>query len=496
MPPDTLTRSATLPLKDSALLRQQCYIDGRWVDADSRETKDVVNPATGVRIGTVPVMGAGETRRAIDAANKAWPAWRAKTAKERSAIMRKWAELQLAHAEDLALILTGEQGKPLAEAKGEITIGAGYTEWFAEEAKRVYGDVIPTIGNDRRLVVIKEPVGVCAAITPWNFPSSMITRKVSPALAAGCTVIIKPAQATPYSALALAELAARAGFPPGVLNVITGQSSAIGGEMTSNPIVRKLSFTGSTEIGRALMKQVASTVKKLSLELGGNAPFIVFDDADLDAAAEGAIVSKYRNTGQTCVCANRLFVHEKVYDAFAAKLAEKVRALKVGPGTEPGVAQGPLINADALAKVEEHVADATARGAKVAIGGKRHPLGGTFYEPTILTDVTPEMKVFREETFGPVAPLFRFSSDAEVIELANRTEFGLASYFYSRDIGRIWRVAEALEYGMVGVNTGFITTEVAPFGGVKQSGIGREGSKYGIDEYIEVKYICMGGVDR
>ncbi|TMH23228.1 MAG: NAD-dependent succinate-semialdehyde dehydrogenase [Betaproteobacteria bacterium] len=496
MPPDTLERRAPLALKDSALLRQQCYIDGRWVDADARTTRDVINPATGVRIGTTPVMGAGETRRAIDAANKAWPAWRAKTAKERSAIMRKWAELQLAHAEDLALILTSEQGKPLAESKGEIAIGAGYTEWFAEEAKRIYGDVIPTVGNDRRLVVIKEPVGVCAAITPWNFPSSMITRKVSPALAAGCTVIIKPAQATPYSALALAELAARAGFPPGVLNVITGESSAIGGEMTSNPIVRKLSFTGSTEIGRSLMKQVAPTVKKLSLELGGNAPFIVFDDADLDAAAEGAIVSKYRNTGQTCVCANRLFVHEKVYDAFAAKLAEKVRALKVGPGTESGVAQGPLINADALAKVEEHVADATAHGAKVAVGGKRHALGGTFYEPTILTEVTPEMKVFREETFGPVAPLFRFSSDAEVIELANRTEFGLASYFYSRDIGRIWRVAEALEYGMVGVNTGFITTEVAPFGGVKQSGIGREGSKYGIEEYIEVKYICMGGIDR
>ena len=496
MPPDTLERRAPLALKDSALLRQQCYIDGRWVDADARTTRDVINPATGVRIGTTPVMGAGETRRAIDAANKAWPAWRAKTAKERSAIMRKWAELQLAHAEDLALILTSEQGKPLAESKGEIAIGAGYTEWFAEEAKRIYGDVIPTVGNDRRLVVIKEPVGVCAAITPWNFPSSMITRKVSPALAAGCTVIIKPAQATPYSALALAELAARAGFPPGVLNVITGESSAIGGEMTSNPIVRKLSFTGSTEIGRSLMKQVAPTVKKLSLELGGNAPFIVFDDADLDAAAEGAIVSKYRNTGQTCVCANRLFVHEKVYDAFAAKLAEKVRALKVGPGTESGVAQGPLINADALAKVEEHVADATAHGAKVAVGGKRHALGGTFYEPTILTEVTPEMKVFREETFGPVAPLFRFSSDAEVIELANRTEFGLASYFYSRDIGRVWRVAEALEYGMVGVNTGFITTEVAPFGGVKQSGIGREGSKYGIEEYIEVKYICMGGIDR
>jgi succinate-semialdehyde dehydrogenase/glutarate-semialdehyde dehydrogenase len=496
MPPDTLERRAPIALKEPALLRQQCYVDGRWIDADARSTFDVVNPATGIRIGTAPMMGAGETRRAIDAANKAWPAWRAKTAKERSAIVRKWAELQLAHADDLALILTTEQGKPLAESKGEVAIGAAYTEWFAEEAKRVYGDVIPTVGNDRRLVVIKEPVGVCAAITPWNFPSSMITRKVSPALAAGCTVVIKPAEATPYSALALAELAHRAGFPAGVLNVITGDAPAIGGEMTSNPTVRKLSFTGSTEVGRLLMKQVASTVKKLSLELGGNAPFIVFDDADLDAAAEGAIVSKYRNSGQTCVCANRLFVHDKIYDAFAAKLAEKVSALKVGQGTEAGVVQGPLINADALAKVEEHVADATAHGAKVAIGGKRHALGGTFYEPTVLTDVTPEMKIFREETFGPVAPLFRFSTDAEVIELANRTEFGLASYFYSRDIGRIWRVAEALEYGMVGVNTGFITTEVAPFGGVKQSGLGREGSKYGIDEYIEIKYVCIGGVDR
>jgi succinate-semialdehyde dehydrogenase / glutarate-semialdehyde dehydrogenase len=494
MAPDTIERRPTIALKDGALLRQQCLVDGQWIDADSSATNNVVNPATGARIGTVPVLGESETRRAIEAANKAWPAWRSKTAKERSAIIRKWSELQLAHADDLALILTSEQGKPLAEAKGEITIGAAYTEWFAEEARRVYGDVIPTIGNDRRLVVIKEPVGVCAAITPWNFPSSMITRKVSPALAAGCTVVIKPAQATPYSALALAELAQRAGFPPGVLNVLTGKAAAIGGEMTSNPLVRKLSFTGSTEIGRLLMKQASSTVKKISLELGGNAPFIVFDDADLDAAAEGAMVSKYRNAGQTCVCANRLFVHDKVYDAFAAKLAERVRALKVGPGTEAGVTQGPLINRAALDKVEEHVADATAHGAKVAIGGKRHALGGTFYEPTVLTDVTPDMKIFREETFGPVAPLIRFSTDAEVIELANRTEFGLASYFYSRDIGRIWRVAEALEYGMVGVNTGMITTEVAPFGGVKQSGLGREGSKYGIDEYVEVKYVCMGGI--
>jgi succinate-semialdehyde dehydrogenase/glutarate-semialdehyde dehydrogenase len=495
MAPDTLERS--LPqLKDPSLLREQCYIDGNWHDADDSATHAVHNPATGRRIGTSPRMGAAETTRAIDAASASWPAWRAKTAKERGAVLRKWFELMLANVDDLALILTSEQGKPLAESKGEVTIGAWYVEWFAEEARRIYGDVIPTIGNDRRLVVIKEPVGVCAAITPWNFPCSMITRKVAPALAAGCTVVIKPAEATPFSALALAELAHRAGFPAGVLNVITGDSKAIGGEMCANPTVRKLSFTGSTAVGRLLMKQVAPTVKKLSLELGGNAPFIVFDDADLDAAAEGAIISKYRNTGQTCVCANRLFVHDKIYDAFAAKLADRVRALKVGPGTESGVNQGPLIDEAALVKVEEHVADATALGARVTTGGKRHALGGTFYEPTVLTGVTPEMKIFREETFGPVAPLFRFKTDAEVVELANRTEFGLASYFYSRDIGRIWRVAEALEYGMVGVNTGLITTEVAPFGGVKQSGLGREGSKYGIDEFVEVKYVCFGGIDR
>jgi succinate-semialdehyde dehydrogenase / glutarate-semialdehyde dehydrogenase len=495
MSPDTIARRPPLALNDATLLRQQCYINGKWIDADTSATFPVDDPANGQRIGNVPLMGATETAKAIDAAADAWPAWRAKTAKERSAIVRKWSELQLANADDLALILTSEQGKPLAEAKGEITIGAAYTEWFAEEAKRVYGDVIPTIGNDRRLIVIKEPVGVCAAITPWNFPSSMITRKVAPALAAGCTVIIKPAESTPFSALALAELAHRAGFPPGVLNVITGDAPAIGGEMTANVKVRKLSFTGSTEVGRLLMKQVASTIKKISLELGGNAPFIVFDDADLDAAAEGAIQSKYRNAGQTCVCANRLFVQDKVYDAFAAKLTERVRALKVGPGTEAGVLQGPLINDEALAKVKDHVADATAHGAKISIGGKSHALGGTFYEPTVLTDVTPDMKIFSEETFGPVAPLIRFKTDAEVIELANRTEFGLASYFYSRDIGRVWRVAEALEYGMVGINTGLITTEVAPFGGMKQSGLGREGSKYGIDEYIEIKYLCMGGVN-
>jgi succinate-semialdehyde dehydrogenase/glutarate-semialdehyde dehydrogenase len=493
MAPDTLER-VPLKLKDASLLRTQCYVDGRWIDADGGKTMDVVDPATGRPIGTAPVFGAAETRRAIEAASKAWPAWRAKTAKERAVILRKWNDLMLANVDDLALILTSEQGKPLAESKGEVTIGAAYVEWFAEEARRVYGDTIPTIGNDRRLVVIKEPVGVCGAITPWNFPCSMITRKVSPALAAGCTVVIKPAEATPYSAFALAELAHRAGFPPGVLNVITGDAPAIGGELCANPIVRKMSFTGSTEVGRLLMKQVAPTIKKISLELGGNAPFIVFDDADLDAAAEGAIISKYRNAGQTCVCANRLFVQEGVYDAFAAKLAERVKALKVGPGTEAGVTQGPLINDEAVEKVEAHVRDATANGAKVVVGGKRHALGGTFFEPTVLANVTPDMQIFGEETFGPVAPLIRFKDDAEVVALANRTEFGLASYFYSRDIGRIWRVAEALEYGMVGINTGLITTEVAPFGGMKQSGLGREGSKYGIEEYVEVKYVCFGEI--
>jgi succinate-semialdehyde dehydrogenase/glutarate-semialdehyde dehydrogenase len=495
MAPDTTERDIP-QLKDASLLRQQCYVAGEWIGADDGATKFVINPANGRMIGTVPVLRAAETKRAIEAASAAWPAWRAKTAKERSVLLRKWYELMLANVDDLALILTSEQGKPLAEAKGEVTIGAAYIEWFAEEARRVYGDVIPTISNDRRIVVVKEPVGVCVAITPWNFPSSMITRKVAPALAAGCCVVIKPAEATPYSALVLAELAHRAGIPPGVLNVVTGKASAIGGEMCANPIVRKLSFTGSTEIGRLLMQQVAPTIKKISLELGGNAPFIVFDDADLDAAADGAIISKFRNAGQTCVCANRLFVHDKVYDAFAEKLAVRVKALKVGPGVEPGVTQGPLIDKAAVAKVEEHVADALAGGAKVATGGRRHALGGTFYEPTVLTGVTADMKIFREETFGPVAPLIRFSTDAEVVELANRTEYGLASYFYSRDIGRIWRVAEALEYGMVGVNTGLITTEVAPFGGMKQSGLGREGSKYGIDEYVEVKYVCFGGVDR
>jgi len=497
MPPDDIrTVPFAKPLADPALFRQQSYVDGAWLPASSGATIDILDPASGRRVGTAPHMDGLDTRRAIDAAARALPCWRAKTAKERAVILRKWSDLMLAHADDLAMILTTEQGKPLAEAKGEITIGAAYIEWFSEEARRIYGDVIPTIGNDRRLLVIKEPVGVCAAITPWNFPCSMITRKVSPALAAGCTVVIKPAEATPFSAFALAELAHRAGFPPGVLNVITGDAASIGKEMCANSTVRKVSFTGSTEVGRLLMQQVAPTIKKISLELGGNAPFIVFDDADLDAAAEGAIISKYRNAGQTCVCANRVFVHERVYDAFAQKLAQRVSALKVGPGTEPGVTQGPLINQEALEKVQSHVADAVDHGAKLVTGGKQHALGGWFYEPTVLTGVTPDMKIFSEETFGPVAPLIAFKTDEEVIELANRTEFGLASYFYSRDIGRIWRVAEALEYGMVGVNTGLITTEVAPFGGMKQSGLGREGSKYGIEEFVEVKYICMGGIDR
>jgi succinate-semialdehyde dehydrogenase/glutarate-semialdehyde dehydrogenase len=483
-----------LPLKDPKLLREQCYVNGAWTGAPGGKTFDVHDPATGGKIGTVPDLGAEETKKAIAAAEAAWPAWRAKTGKERSAILRKWNDLILANIDDLALILTSEMGKPLAESKGEITIGAAYVEWFAEEAKRIYGDTIPTPWPDRRIVVVKQPVGVCAAITPWNFPHSMITRKVAPGLAAGCTIVLKPAEQTPYSALALAELAERAGFPKGVLNIITGDAPAIGGELCANPAVRKISFTGSTEVGRLLMKQAAPTVKKISLELGGNAPFIVFDDADVDAAVEGAIVSKYRNTGQTCVCANRLFVQDGIYDRFAAKLAEKVKAFKVGAGTEAGVVQGPLIDSAALKKVEEHVADALSAGAKAVTGGKRHSLGGTYYEPTVLAGVTDKMKIFREETFGPVAPLFRFKTDDEVVELANRTEYGLAAYFYTRDVGRAWRVAEQLEYGMVGVNTGLVTTEVAPFGGVKQSGLGREGSKYGCDEFVEVKYICMGGV--
>ncbi|WP_199542353.1 NADP-dependent succinate-semialdehyde dehydrogenase [Paraburkholderia kururiensis] len=483
-----------MKLNDPSLLQTKAYLAGEWQGADDGSTFDVVNPATGERIASVPRMGAQETRRAIAAANAAWPAWRAKTAKERSQVLRKWYDLMVQHADDLALILTTEQGKPLAEAKGEILYAASFIEWFAEEGKRVYGDTIPTPAGDKRIVVTKEPVGVCAAITPWNFPAAMITRKVGPAMAAGCPIVVKPAEATPLSALALAVLAERAGVPKGVFSVVTGDPKAIGGELTGNTTVRKLSFTGSTQVGRLLMAQCAPTVKKVSLELGGNAPFIVFDDADLDAAVAGAIASKYRNSGQTCVCTNRFYVHERVYDAFAAKLQEAVMQLKVGRGTEPGVVQGPLINEAAVLKVESHIEDALAKGARVLTGGKRHALGHGFFEPTVLADVTPAMKVAREETFGPLAPLFRFSSDEEVIRLANDTEFGLASYFYSRDIGRVWRVAEALEYGMVGINTGLISNEVAPFGGVKQSGLGREGSHYGIDDYVVIKYLCMGGV--
>jgi len=439
-------------------------------------------------------MGAAETRRAIEAANAALPAWRAKLAKERASILRKWFELMIANTDDLALIMTTEQGKPLVEAKGEIAYAASFIEWFAEEAKRVYGDVIPQHQADKRLVVIKQPVGVCGLITPWNFPAAMITRKAAPALAAGCTVVIKPATQTPYSAFALGELAERAGMPRGVVNIVSGSAKEIGVELTSNTTVRKISFTGSTEVGSVLMKQSAETIKKVSLELGGNAPFLVFDDADIDAAVEGAMISKYRNNGQTCVCANRILVQDGVYDRFAAKLVEKVRTLKVGRGTEAGVNIGPLIDENAVAKVEEHIQDAVSKGAKIVVGGKKHALGGLFFEPTVLTGVNTTMKVTKEETFGPVAPLFRFRTEEEGVAMANDTEFGLASYFYARDIGRIWRVGEAIESGMVGVNTGLISNEVAPFGGVKQSGIGREGSKYGIEEYLEVKYLCIGGI--
>jgi len=481
-------------LKDAKLFHQQIYVGGKWIDADSGQTIPVVNPATGVAIGTVPKAGVAETTRAIDAADAALPVWRSKLAKERAAILRRWFELMMANQDDLGLIMTSEQGKPLAEAKGEIAYAASFVEWFAEEAKRIYGDVIPSVWPDRRLVVIKQPVGVCGAITPWNFPAAMITRKVGPALAAGCTVVVKPATQTPYSAFALAELAERAGVPTGVLNVLTGSAKDIGGELTANPKVRKITFTGSTEVGRVLMQQSAATIKKISLELGGNAPFLVFDDADLDAAAEGAMISKYRNAGQTCVCANRILVQDKVYDAFAVKLTEKVKALKVGPGTEPGVNIGPLIDERAVAKVEEHIGDAVARGAKVLVGGKKHQLGGLFFEPTVLTGVNTGMKITSEETFGPVAPLYRFKTEEDGVAMANDTEFGLASYFYARDVGRIWRVGEAIESGMVGVNTGLISNEVAPFGGVKQSGIGREGSKYGIEEFLEVKYLCVGGL--
>jgi succinate-semialdehyde dehydrogenase/glutarate-semialdehyde dehydrogenase len=483
-----------LPLRDTALLRSQCYVNGQWVDAAAGARQEVRNPARGSLITHVPLLSRAETRTAIGAAAAAFPAWAARTAKERALILRRWFELLMANQEDLAALMTAEQGKPLAEARGEIAYAASFIEWFAEEGRRIYGDVIPAHQTDKRILVLRQPVGVVGAITPWNFPAAMITRKAGPALAAGCTCVIKPAMQTPLSALAMAELAARAGLPAGVLNVITGKASELGAELTSHPSVRKLTFTGSTEVGKQLMQQSAGTLKKLSLELGGNAPFIVFDDADLEAAVQGAIASKFRNTGQTCVCANRLLVQGGVYDEFARRLSEAVRALKVGDGLAGPTDQGPLIDAAALAKVREHIDDALAKGASIAVGGKPHALGGTFFEPTVLTGVTTAMACAREETFGPVAPLFRFATEAEAIQLANDTEFGLASYLYTRDLARSWRVAEALEYGIVGLNTGLISTEVAPFGGIKESGFGREGSKYGILDYTELKYVCVGGI--
>ncbi|MBV8784026.1 MAG: NADP-dependent succinate-semialdehyde dehydrogenase [Gammaproteobacteria bacterium] len=479
-------------MRDPELLRHRAFVGGEWCDSDTGATHPVLNPATGETLGTVPHMGAAETRRAIEAARAAFPAWAARTAKERAQVLRRWYELLMANQEDLATLMTAEQGKPLAEARGEIAYGASFIEWFAEEGKRLYGDVIPGHQADKRLLVLRQPVGVVAAITPWNFPLAMITRKAGPALAAGCTFVCKPAGQTPLSALAAALLAERAGVPAGVLSIVTGEAAAIGGEMTSNPVVRKLTFTGSTAIGKQLMAQCAGTMKRLSMELGGNAPFIVFDDADLDAAVAGAIASKYRNTGQTCVCANRLLVQARVYDEFTRKLVQAVAQLRVGDGLKGVTDQGPLIDAKALAKVEEHLKDAVDKGARIVQGGKRHALGGTFFEPTVVANVTAKMLMAREETFGPVAPLFRFETEAEAIHMANDTEFGLAAYFYTRDLARSWRVAEALEYGIVGLNTGIISTEVAPFGGVKESGIGREGSKYGILDYTELKYVCAG----
>ena len=487
--PATVTE---IPLQDRSLFRQACYINGKWVE--SKAVINVDDPATGEVIGTVPKLGAAEAREAIDAAAQAFPLWRKRTAKERANVLRKWFDLMMANQEDLARLMTLEQGKPLTESRGEVAYAAAFLEWFGEEGKRIYGDTIPAHQADKRIVVVKEPVGVVACITPWNFPLAMITRKAGPALAAGCTVVLKPASQTPFSALALAELAERAGVPKGVFNVITGGASEIGGELSSNPAVRKLSFTGSTEIGKLLMAQCAGTVKKLSLELGGNAPFIVFDDADLDAAVEGAIASKYRNSGQSCVCTNRLLVQSGVHDAFAKKLVAAVNALKPAPGLEPGATQGPLIDEKAVEKVEEHIRDATSKGASVIAGGHRHSRGGRFFEPTVLTGVTPAMAIASEETFGPVAPIFKFNTESDAVALANATQFGLAAYFYGRDIGRVWRVAEALEYGIVGINTGLISTEVAPFGGVKESGLGREGSKYGIEEFVEIKYLCFGGI--
>ena len=486
--------AALLELKDPTLFREACYINGKWVGADSNQTIDVSNPASGELLGTIPKMGADETRQAIEAANAAYPAWRAKTAKERASILRKWFDLMMENQEDLARMMTAEQGKPLKESMGEIVYAASFIEWFAEEGKRIYGDTIPQHAPGKRIVVTKEPIGVCAAITPWNFPSAMITRKAGPALAAGCTMVVKPATATPYSALALAELGERAGIPAGVFSVVTGSSGAIGGEMTSNPTVRKLTFTGSTEIGKLLMEQCAGTVKKTSMELGGNAPFIVFNDADIDAAVDGAMASKFRNTGQTCVCANRLLVQDGVYDEFSKKLAAAVEEMRIGDGLLGETEQGPLIDMAAVEKVEEHIQDAVSKGAKVISGGSRHDLGGTFFQPTVLAEVNTDMKVTKEETFGPVAPLYRFDTEEQALQMANDTEFGLAAYFYSRDIGRIWRVMEGLEYGIVGINEGIISTEVAPFGGMKESGTGREGSKYGIEDYLEIKYALIGGI--
>ena len=484
-----------IKLNDPTLLRQQCYINGEWVSAASGQTIEVTDPATSAVIASVPSLSAAEVRSAVEAADAAWASWRKKTGKERSQVMRTWFNLMMEHQEDLACLMTIEQGKPLAESRGEIAYAASFIEWFAEEAKRVYGDVMDHPLPGKRIVVLKQPIGVVACITPWNFPAAMITRKCAPALAAGCTVVIKPASQTPLSALALAELAERAGVPKGVVNVITGKASTVGGELTANPTVRKLSFTGSTEIGKILMKQCTDTVKKVSMELGGNAPFLVFDDADIDAAVAGAMLSKYRNAGQTCVCANRILVQDSVYEQFAEKLAKAAGAIKLGNGLDEGVQQGPLIDQAAVAKVEEHIADAKAHGGKVILGGARHELGETFFQPTIITGVTTDMMVATEETFGPVAPLFRFHDEDEAIALANATEFGLASYFYARDIGRVWRVAEALESGIVGVNEGIISNEVGPFGGIKESGLGREGSKYGMDDYIELKYLCIGGIE-
>ena len=482
-------------LKDASLFRQQAFIDGNWCDADGAKSFAVTNPATGALLGSVPDLGVPETRRAIAAAEKALPGWKTRTAKERAQILRRWADLMMANQEDLAQLMTAEQGKPLTESRGEIGYAASFIEWFAEEGRRIYGDVIPSHGADKRILVLKQPIGVTVAITPWNFPAAMITRKAGAALAAGCTMVIKPAELTPYSALAMAELASRAGAPAGVLNVVTtSDAPGVGRELTDNPAVRKITFTGSTEVGKILLRQAAGQVLKCSMELGGNAPFIVFADADLDLAVKGAIAAKYRNAGQTCVCANRILVQEEIAEVFGAKLAAAAAALKVGEGTEDGVQIGPLIEDSAIEKVERHVADALAGGAKVLTGGKRHALGGTFYEPTVLSGVTDKMLIFREETFGPVAPLITFKTEAEAIALANDTEFGLAAYFYSRDIGRVFRVGEALEYGIVGINEGIISTAEAPFGGVKQSGLGREGSKYGIEDYLEMKYLCLGGI--